>query len=92
MRNGFDIDALLTELARRVAAEVSLELGQTSGRDVTTRLLSVEQAATYLGRSKNAVEHMVACGKIPRVKSDRRVFLDVRDLDDWIADNKERAI
>ena len=92
MRNGFDIDALLTELARRVAAEVSLELGQTSGRGVSMRLLTVEQAAIYLGRSKNAVEHMVACGKIPRVKSDRRVFLDVRDLDEWIRDNKERAI
>ena len=92
MHTGFDIDALLTDLARRVAAEVSLELGQTSGRGVSTRLLTVEQAATYLGRSKSAVEHMVACGKIPRVKSDRRVFLDVKDLDEWIQDNKERAI
>ena len=93
MHNGFNLDGLLTDLAKRVAAEVRADLEQHgSGTAIHPRLLTVEQAASYLGRSKNAVEHMVACGKIPRVKSDRRVFLDVRDLDEWIQDNKERAI
>ena len=91
MRKGADIDALLRNLARLLAEEVT-SLGQTSARHLSTRLLTVEQAATYLGRTRNAVEHMVSCGKIPRVKSDRRVFLDVKDLDEWIQDNKERAI
>ena len=63
-----------------------------SGSAILPRSLTIGQAATYLGRSKNAVEHLVACGKIPRVKSDRRVFLDVRDLDSWVEDHKERAI
>jgi hypothetical protein len=31
---------------------------------------------------------LVASGKIPTVRSDRRVFLDRLDLDKWIDDNK----
>jgi hypothetical protein len=27
---------------------------------------------------------MIAAGKLPTVKSDRRVFLDIKDLDQWI--------
>jgi hypothetical protein len=31
---------------------------------------------------------MLAAGKLPSVKSDRRVFLDIKDLDLWIDRNK----
>lgn len=31
---------------------------------------------------------MIAGGKLPVVRADRRVFLDVRDLDRWIDANK----
>jgi excisionase family DNA binding protein len=46
--------------------------------------LNVEEAAVYLGRTKEAVQHLIAAGKLPVVKPDRRVFLDIRDLDQWI--------
>ena len=52
------------------------------------RLLTVEEAAAYLGRTKEAVQHLIAAAKLPVVKSDRRVFLDIRDLDIWIEQNK----
>ena len=44
----------------------------------------MEQAATYLGRSKASVQHLISDGASPVVRHDRRVFLDVRDLDRWI--------
>lgn len=86
---GFDMDALMDALANRVADEVCARLSERStGATVKPRLMTVEQAATYLGRSKEAVEHMIASGKLPTVRSDRRVFLDIRDLDRWIEENK----
>ena len=86
---GFDMTALMDALAKRVADEVCSRLSEGStGATVKPRLMTVEQGATYLGRSKEAVEHMIAGGKLPTVRSDRRVFLDVRDLDRWIEQNK----
>lgn len=52
--------------------------------------MTVEQAASYLGRTKEAVQHMIHAGKLPTVRSDRRVFLDRLDLDQWIGDHKNR--
>lgn len=92
MTPGFDIDVLLTDLAKRVAAEVRADLEPNgSGTAVRPRLLTVEQAATYLGRSKASVQHMVSDGSLPTVRSDRRVFLDVLDLDRWITQHKQQV-
>ena len=79
-----DIDALLDSLADRVAARLGQRFGQSNGTAVRPRLLTVEQAAMYLGRSKASVQHLISDQAIPVVRHDRRVFLDVRDLDGWI--------
>ena len=85
MNNDFNMDALLTDLAKRVAAEVRAELEQNgSGASIRPRLLTVDQVAVYLGRSKASVQHLISDQAIPVVRHDRRVFLDVRDLDRWI--------
>ena len=83
------LETLIDALAERVAARVRAEIG-AGGLSATLgpRLLTVEQAASYLGRSKEALEHMVASAKIPTVRMDRRVFIDVRDLDSLIDDSK----
>ena len=52
------------------------------------RLLDIEAAAVYLGRTPRAVRDLVRTGKIPSVRSDRRVFLDIQDLEAWIQENK----
>jgi len=75
-------------LAEKLAARVRLDLTQNGGARVKPRLFSVEEAAVYLGRSKEALEHMIGAGKLAVVRADRRVFLDVRDLDRWIEANK----
>jgi excisionase family DNA binding protein len=79
---------LIEALAERVAQRVCAHLAQGAAPNVRPRLLTVEQAALYLGRTKEAIEHMIASGKIPTVRFDRRVFVDVPDLDSLIENNK----
>jgi excisionase family DNA binding protein len=84
-----DLDALFDFLAERIAAR--LQAGNHGGGGVTPRLLTVEQAAIYLGRTESAIRHMTASGELPVVRADRRVFLDRTDLDQWIANAKREA-
>lgn len=84
-----DLDAAIDRLAERVVARLRGELVSETG-PIRPRLLTVKQAAVYLGRSKHAVQHMVAQGRIPVVRDGRRVLLDVRELDRWIEANTER--
>ena len=92
MLNGFNVDVLLDLLAQRVAEKMRAQFDPASaGCGIVPRLLSVEQAAIRIGRSKEAVQHMVASRKLPTVRDGRRVFLDIEDLDRWIEANKEPA-
>ena len=59
--------------------------------DTNKRLLSVEQAATYLALSEREIHNMIAGHDLPAVKRGRRVLLDVRDLNGWIERSKTRA-
>ena len=45
------------------------------------RLLSVEEAAHYLGRTPGAIRELIYKGRLPVVKIDRRVQVDIQDLD-----------
>jgi excisionase family DNA binding protein len=87
----------MNSFIRALAEGVQRELqhngyGSTAGAAaITPRLLTVDQAAVYLGRSKASVQHLVAQRRIPIVREGRRIFLDVRELDRWIAVNTEPA-
>lgn len=93
MDNGLNLNTLFESLSDFLADKVAGKLeGRMNGSGRATRLLTVEQAAAYLGRTKEAVQHMVASGKLPTVRSDRRVFVDVDDLDQWIVENKRKGL
>ena len=51
---------------------------------IQPRLLTEEQAAKYLGRTRGALQELRYDGRIPLVRADRRVFYDVQELDRWI--------
>jgi excisionase family DNA binding protein len=88
-----DLEYLLDALAERVADRLkSTTQGGTASQFPTPRLLTVEQAAAYLSRTKASVQHMISAGRLPTVRADRRVFLDLRDLDAWIEQNKESGM
>jgi excisionase family DNA binding protein len=87
----FNLDQMLDALADRVADRLR-DVSASAGSSLRPRLLTVEQAAVYIGRSKEAVQHMVSSGKVPTVRSDRRVFVDVEDLDAWIREHKQAGL
>lgn len=78
-----NLNSLLEMLADKVAERLSRE-----NTRLEPRLLTIDQAALYLGRTPEATQHLASSGKIPTVRSDRRVFIDRLDLDEWIKDNK----
>jgi excisionase family DNA binding protein len=86
-----NFDGLLDSMAELIAEKVAKRITSSNSGPVQPRLLTVDQAATFLGRTKEAVQHMIASGKLAIVKSDRRVFLDVRDLEVWIEANKQEG-
>lgn len=97
MQNGLNLDAVLAALADALAEPVAVRVAERlaqadNGGAIRPRLLSIEQAAVYLGRTKEAMRHMISSGKIPSVRGDRCVALDVRDLDRWIEENKQAGI
>lgn len=54
------------------------------------RLLSIPQAAAYLGVSAWALRHLIWDGQLPEVRVRRRVMVDVEDLQAFIRAAKRR--
>ena len=52
------------------------------------RLLTLEQAATYLGLTKDALKAKVHMGRIPTVDIDKKLRFDKQDLDRIIELNR----
>ena len=76
------IQELCSKMAPLLAGMIKLD------QVVQKRLYDVDEAATYLGRTPNAVRLMISRGKLRSCNGDGRVMLDVRDLDRWIEDSK----
>ena len=84
------ISGAVSDLIAAQSRQRPAEPGREDGK-VRPRLLTVEDSAIYIGRTKKAVQHLIASFKLRTVKSDRRVFLDRDDLDEWIRSyNEER--
>jgi excisionase family DNA binding protein len=88
MSRSASFDGLIDAFADRVATRIQqLVLANGHSRN-SHRLLSVKEAAEYLGRSVNSVRHLITKSDIRIVKADRRVQIHVDDLDRWIEANK----
>jgi excisionase family DNA binding protein len=48
------------------------------------RLMTVNEAAKYLGRTPWALRHLIATKALPVVRMGRSVRLDRRELDRWV--------
>jgi excisionase family DNA binding protein len=89
--SSLSLEGILDALAARVAARLRSDSVKPADQALRPRLLTVEQAAMYIGRTKEALQHMTATRKIPVVRDGRRVFVDIRELDRWIDRNTEPA-
>jgi excisionase family DNA binding protein len=74
------IDALADAVAQRVIAQLAAQKAGSS----TRRLMAAAEAAEYIGRSKQALYHLVSQGKIPVKRNGSRLFFDRVELDAWI--------
>jgi excisionase family DNA binding protein len=70
-----EIEAIAEAVARRLENET---------RRPAKRLLSLQEAGAYIGRSARAVRALIAARAFPAIEADRRVFIDRQDLDAWI--------
>jgi len=52
------------------------------------RLLTVQEASIYLGRSIPSIRELIWNGSLPIVREGRRIHLDIIDLDRWIEQRK----
>lgn len=71
-------DAMIEAMAEAVATRLERMAG------CQQRLMEIEAAATYLGMTPAALRAKVSAGDIPRVKIDRVLRFDRRDLDRYI--------
>jgi hypothetical protein len=54
------------------------------------RLYTLRESAEYLGRSEWSMRELIWAGMIPVVRAEgsRKIYLDIKDLDDFIIRNK----
>jgi excisionase family DNA binding protein len=77
-------DFLLDDFAERVARKIVAQ----NGAHMEKRLLTLEEAATYLACTPNAIRHKVAQGKLEPTLIDRKLRFDIFDLDRYIKEGK----
>lgn len=58
---------------------------------LTPRLLTLDQAATYLGLTRDALKAKVHLGRIPTVDLDKKLRFDRQDLDRVIEQSKRSS-
>jgi len=86
------LDQLVQALTARIIPHIPN--GDVSGSgppksvSVVKRLLTVKEAAAYLGRSPSALYKLVARHEISCVRHGRNLRFDVRELDRWIESDK----
>jgi excisionase family DNA binding protein len=77
-------DQFMEAIVEGVARRLEDKLDRPDG----PRLLTIEQAAQYLGYTPAAARHMVAKGQLPCVRNGRTIRFDAADLNRWIEDHK----
>lgn len=73
-----------------IEAAVERAVRKVLNRDEVTkrRMLSVDEAAEYLGLGPREIYNMLEDGSLGKVKRGKRTLVDIRDLDNWIARSK----
>jgi excisionase family DNA binding protein len=82
-------ESFVVALAAQIAARIIPEIEQHNGKPkAAARLLTVKEAAAYIARSEQAVQHLIHRRELVVVRKGRRVHVDRGDLDRWIEANK----
>jgi excisionase family DNA binding protein len=75
-------------LAQEIAEEL-IRRGVGSAKPaIQKRILTLKEAAEYLGRSESGIRHLVSKGVLTSVEFDAKICFDIRDLDRAIEASK----
>ena len=81
-----EVEALVAEFAQRLTEAMKAEKKVETKAQV--RLLTAKEAGEYIGRSEQAVRHLIFQRDIPTVRNGRCVRIDRKDLDTWVENHK----
>lgn len=56
---------------------------------MSKRLLTLKETAVYLGRSVYSTRTLIWNGRLPVVQDGRKMYCDIKDLDNYIDRNKK---
>jgi hypothetical protein len=56
------------------------------------RLLSLKDAAPIMGRSVWGMRELIWSGKVPYIQDGKKIYVDIRDLEDYIERHKTREV
>ena len=84
----YDLNEIVDRVAARIAARMQSKIGIQNIRGAAPRLLTVREAATYIGRTEQAIQHLIHRRELIVVRRGRHVHFDRADLDRWIEGNK----
>ena len=65
---------------------------QRIGSPMWKRLYTLKEAALYLGRPVFSLRTLLWNGKLPYIQDGRKYYLDIRDMDTYIEQQKQRSI
>ena len=86
------LSQMLTDAVIRGLTEMGFTPEAIAAKTPLTRVLSLEQAAEYMGMTRDSLKHNYDLGRIKAVRVDKKLRFDRIDLDAWIDANKrERA-
>ena len=77
-------------MGKETRIDKGLATAQGIHNPMCKRLYTLKEAATYLGRSEWGMRDLIWKQEIPVVKNSggRKIFLDVQDLEEFVAKNK----
>ena len=80
-------------MAMQVTENIDNNKTQGIHSPVRQRLLSLRQAAQYLGRGEDSMREMIYghVFQIIQLGGKSKMWLDLQDLDRWVEDNKKFA-
>jgi len=79
---------MLTDAVIRGLTEMGFKPESLAAKTPLTRVLSLEQAAEYMGMTRDSLKHNYDLGRIKAVRVDKKLRFDRLDLDSWIDANK----
>lgn len=77
---------LIAQITEHVRGSFAASAPRTDA--IQPRLLTAQEAGEYIGRTEQAVRHLIHQRDIPVVRKGRSVRIDRKDLDRWIENNK----